>query len=181
MASKRFAGRGKADRGAYIGGSVAINGFVEPRAYIYEGATVDGHVRYGGSIGASAVIESGATVGLDAMVRERSVIKSGVTVPMGARVHEDYIVHAILSAGFDNRGYHVIAVLCQTRNDAGPSNPLEWRVMAGCRDFSFEDALRHWGREDWHGGSPDIAAKVAYLKKAVKIWEKENGKLGCRL
>lgn len=173
--SKRFLGRGKAHRSAYIGKSVTINGWVGKHAYIEEGALVDGTVRYCGSVGASAVIESGATVEFDASVRERSIIKWGVTVPSDARIHEDYIVHAILSAGFDARGYHVIAVLCQKRIST-TELPREWRVMAGCRDFTFEDALGHW-----EGGSPDIAAKVAYLKQAVEIWEKANGELGCRL
>jgi len=181
MASKRFKGRGTAARTAYVGMGATVNGHLAHGAFVGHGVTVNGHVGCMADVGAGAVIEAGAHVNGYGAVCVRSVIKSGVAVPYGARIHHDYIVHAILSAGFDNRGYHVIAVLCQTRNYAGPSNPLEWRVMAGCRDFSFEDALRHWGREDWHGGSPDIAAKVAYLKKAVKIWEKENGKLGCRL
>ena len=178
---KRFKGRGRAKRCAYIGENVTINGYVGRSACVGDGATVGGRVEYMADVGAGAVIEVGAAVELNGTVRERTIIKSGVVVPAGADIHAGYIVHAVLSAGLDTRGYHVIAVLCQERNDDGPSNPMQWRVMAGCRDFTFDEALFHWGKPNWGwGGNPDIAAKVAYLKKAVKIWEKENGKLGRR-
>jgi hypothetical protein len=59
----------------------------------------------------------------------------------------------IISAGSDRRGYFFAAV----RQDG------KWRVRAGCRDFSIETALSHWGP----GGASDRPDCLALVKKIV--------------
>ena len=41
----------------------------------------------------------------------------------------------------DPRGYHHHAILCEK----------EWRVRAGCRDFSISEAREHWTSDDYDG------------------------------
>ena len=170
---------GKVERGAYVDDLATVhkNGYVARGAFVEAYAHVHGRVGSLADVRSGVVVEAGANVEVLATLGADSTLKAGVVLPVSAYVHGGYTVWAVISAGFDQRGYHVIAVLCQERNDSGPSNPLEWRVMAGCRDFDFATAEAHW----IYNNNPDILAKVAYLKKAVRVWEKTNGKLGSKL
>ena len=68
---------------------------------------------------------------------------------------------AVLNAGADRRGYQFVAVRIRGA----------YRILAGCRNFSIEEALRHWGR----GGPSDrpdcfamvenLAAQIAALRE----------------
>ena len=51
--------------------------------------------------------------------------------------------------GYDARGYHFRAVLFETG----------WRVTAGCRNFSYEEALIHWAN------NPDAMARLSIIPK----------------
>ena len=42
----------------------------------------------------------------------------------------------------------------------------QWRIIAGCQNFSFEDARRHWGR-DGASDRPDCLALVEKLITSV--------------
>ena len=59
----------------------------------------------------------------------------------------------IISAGVDVRGYWFAAI----RQDG------EWRIRAGCRDFSVEEALSHWGP----GSKSDRPDCLALVEKIV--------------
>ena len=59
----------------------------------------------------------------------------------------------IISAGTDRRGYFFAAV----RHDR------KWRIRAGCRDFSVETALSHWGS----GGASDKPDCLVLVEKIV--------------
>ena len=57
----------------------------------------------------------------------------------------------VFDAGCDHRGYRFIAGVDLGRH--------ELRIFAGCRDFSVEDALRHWTIKD----NREALRKVDYL------------------
>lgn len=48
----------------------------------------------------------------------------------------------------------------------------EWRVVAGCRDFSFSEAREHWGSRDYH--SPQSGSRIL----AVLDWLAAQPQLG---
>ena len=56
----------------------------------------------------------------------------------------------VLIAQFDPRNYTLVVWKCQGKP----------RVKAGCRDFSFEEALAHWGSSDY----PDAARGQMYVQ-----------------
>ena len=60
--------------------------------------------------------------------------------------------------GKDSRGYQFIGVKIRG----------QWRIIAGCRNFSLADARSHWGRDGLRG-RPDCLALVeliaAYAEK----------------
>ena len=64
----------------------------------------------------------------------------------------------IISAGADFRGYWFSAVK-QTGN---------WRVRAGCRDFSVADALAHWG-SGGQSDNPKCLALVEHLVAEIAV------------
>ena len=59
----------------------------------------------------------------------------------------------IIPAGVDVRGYWFAAI-----RQGG-----EWRIRAGCRDFSVEEALSHWG-PGGESDRPDCLALVEKIK-----------------
>ena len=59
----------------------------------------------------------------------------------------------LINGGADRRGYYFTGIL-----KAG-----EWRIRAGCRDFSIKQALRHWGS----GGNSDKPDCFALVEKIV--------------
>ena len=58
-----------------------------------------------------------------------------------------------LCAGCDSRGYLFEAMRISR----------QWRVVAGCRNFNFEDARSHWGK----GGKSDRQDCLALVEKLI--------------
>jgi len=52
-------------------------------------------------------------------------------------------------------------VLAQQREEGG-----EWRIIAGCRDFSIPEARAHWGGADYHtpASGRRIIANIDWLE-----------------
>ena len=50
----------------------------------------------------------------------------------------------------------------------------EWRIIAGCRNFSIEEAREHWGSPDYHTPSSGqkVIAMLDWLEKQPKPEEK---------
>ena len=67
----------------------------------------------------------------------------------------------LIDGGKDSRGYYFTGMLV-----AG-----EWRIRAGCRDFSLEEAREHWGARS-ASNRPDCLALVE--KIAAEITKREN-------
>lgn len=61
-----------------------------------------------------------------------------------------------LTAGKDSRGYAFLAA--RIRN--------QWRILAGCRNFSIDEARKHWG-PGGRSDRPDCLALVQVLASAI--------------
>ena len=61
-------------------------------------------------------------------------------------------------AGEDSRKYKFFVI--RMRN--------EWRIIAGCRNFSFDEARKHWGPEG-ESDRPDCLALVEKLIASVQV------------
>ena len=59
----------------------------------------------------------------------------------------------LINGGADRRGYYFTGIL----------KNREWRICAGCRDFSIERALRHWGS----GGISDKPDCLVLVERIV--------------
>ena len=65
-----------------------------------------------------------------------------------------------VAAGKDSRGYWFQPIRVHG----------QWRITAGCRNFSVEDARRHWGPD----GVSDRSDCLALVEKCVEIIEKSE-------
>jgi hypothetical protein len=63
----------------------------------------------------------------------------------------------LIDGGADSRGYYFAGMLVNG----------EWRIRAGCRDFSIDQARRHWGS----GGQSDRPDCLALVEKIVTAIE----------
>jgi len=73
------------------------------------------------------------------------------------------------------RGFHLL-----TQTDAGYTvyaslRDGEWRVIAGCRDFSIAEARAHWGSPDYHTPSSGrrVVACLDWLESELALKEGE--------
>ena len=72
-------------------------------------------------------------------------------LPAATYVLVDNCPGLLVRAGKDRRGYEFTALKLRG----------QWRIMAGCRNFSLPDARRHWG----HGGASDRPECLALVEK----------------
>ena len=74
-----------------------------------------------------------------------------------ARVERSDDTFRYLAVGCDNRGF-----LFEGMRIRG-----QWRVVAGCRNFSIEDARKHWGKDGW-SDRPDCLALVEKIAALIR-------------
>jgi hypothetical protein len=72
-----------------------------------------------------------------------------------------------LTAGKDSRGYQFFGLKIRG----------QWRVIAGCRNLSINDALEHWGP----GGSSDRPECLAFVKKIAAAASESDRHLASHL
>ena len=128
-------------------------------------------------------IVDGKTVPIEEIVKNKKTISAssldlqGYEHPLPAgftsvgglnlRGYEHPLPDWIISAGEDSRGYTFAAVL----------QDGEWRIRAGCRDFSIDEALEHWG-PDGESDNPECLALVEKLKAEIKARNKAKMEIG---
>ena len=75
---------------------------------------------------------------------------NGVTLGDAVRLGNGAILTCVFCAGRDARGYEFLAGHDESRSG-------EFRIFAGCSDFSVDEARAHWA------SNPDALRKVEYL------------------
>ena len=110
-------------------------------------------------------IVDGKTVPIEEIVKNKKTIIGGGHLYLQDYAHP--LPDWIISAGEDSRGYTFAAVL----------QDGEWRIRAGCRDFSIDEALEHWG-PDGESDNPECLALVEKLKAEIKARNKAKMETG---
>lgn len=102
--------------------------------------------RWGGEVLYTADIPDDTPSGLEMRAALEKATQAGADLA-GAYLARAYLAGADLAGagGFilltdTDHGFRVIALM---RGD-------EWRIYAGCRDFTIDEARAHWGAADYH-------------------------------
>jgi len=162
--------------GATISSGVLVN----------EGAAVDAHAYVGSSstigkdcwigrrarfygrycqeravIGANALIGHGVTIPATGQIPPQAIIVADVSDPLRcdnlhATRRNPMSFWPLLDAGTDVRGFQVFAYY-----NARTGRRHGWRIQAGCRDLTIQNARRHWSQ------NPEMLAKVEYLAAEI--------------
>ena len=104
----------------------------------------------------AALTSIGGSVYLEGYAHALPAALTSIGGPVDLRGYNCTLPDWIISAGKDRRGYWFAALRI-----AGV-----WRVRAGCRDFSMDQALAHWG-SGGQSDKPDCLALVENLASQI--------------
>jgi hypothetical protein len=92
------------------------------------------------------------------MISPRAYIESGAYIGSDARIESD-ARFLNLSSLIGDRRYRSTAVYQQGA----------WRIFAGCRHFSLEEGLLHWGSTSYP--NPDRGARYCAALRMLAAWQ----------
>lgn len=112
---------------------------------------------------------------------ERHCVRAALVLAVGAKADlggADLGGTDLLDGGQDRRGYRFVGYLYSTdHNEARVKHGLPvpetdgLRIVAGCRDFTLEEARAHWDSDSYDGGAGQGAECLARVELIATVAE----------
>jgi len=123
------------------------------------------HTKGGGSVADTANVHNSAYIGPDARVYGNARVYDNARVYGNARVHGDALVYdsaRVYGNARVKRGMYTSTPTSITRSDGYMFTlQSDGSIVAGCRDFTPDEAKAHWGNPEHHKHRESMAIVTA--------------------